>query len=132
MKRGPYVCLSAIFTTDDDIVAVGERAAWLYLAMTGDCRMRRTDGWISRDRVSRLGIAGWSQRLVPLLNRGLVEQHQSPQGEECYWIPGYLKWNKSEAQLTAAGKYGACRRYHPQPCEEVDCVASKRLAFDLS
>ena len=129
-KKGPFIALSANFPEDDDILAVGEAAGWLYLVMTCDCRLRRTDGWITSDRVSRLGVRGWQKRLDALLARGLVELHESPHGV-AYWIPGYLKWNKSEAQLTAAGKYGACRRYHAQPCELDECVTNRRVAFEV-
>ena len=130
MKKGAYLALSASFPEDDDIIAVGEAAAWLYIVMACDCRLRRTDGWISRQRVARLGVKGWEKRLDALLGQGLVERQESPQGV-AYWLPAYLKWNKSEAQLSAAGKYGACRRYHPQPCQQAECVANKATAFEV-
>ncbi len=124
MKRpnGPYVVLSASFHRDADILEVGERAAWLYLAMTLECRTLRSDGWITARQVAGLGVPQWKTRLQVLLDAGLVEEARGAAGR--YWIPAYLKWNKSEQDYrdrAARGRHFACQRWHDQPCADPDC-----------
>lgn len=117
MKKhpGPWVALSAHFPDDDDIIAAGERAAWLYLVMICDIRARRTDGTISMDRVARLNVPGWRARLDKLAAIGLVRINRTT-----VTVPAYLKWNRSEAeyeQISSQRRGAACKRHHPQPCE---------------
>ena len=123
MKKGPFVALSATFMDDPAIVAAGERAAWLYLAMACDCRLHRTDGTVPEHRMSRLGINGWQGRLQTLLDRGLVIP--VPDG---YNLPAYLKWNKGEhayLKRAAEGKVGACKLHHTD-CRREDCADAVR------
>jgi hypothetical protein len=121
MKSAPFVALSATFMDDPAVVAAGERAAWLYLAMACDCRLHRSDGTVPEHRLARLGVVGWQARLQTLLTHGLVIP--TPDG---YNLPAYLKWNKSEhayQKRSATGKVNACQRHHVD-CRRDDCAES--------
>lgn len=130
MKRGPFLALSADFCEDPDIVAVGERAAWLYLSMACDIRLHRGDGVIPAHRLPRLGVPQWQPRLDSLLRQKLVTAVEGG-----YLLPGYLKWNKSEhdyAKRAATGKSGACDRHHGgvKECHRDDCADARQWLKD--
>lgn len=113
-RNGPYVALSATFPDDDDIIAVGEKAAWLYVVMICDCRARRTDGVLTVERIARLHVQGWAPRLDALTRQGLVVREGNS-----VRIPAYLKWNHGESdyqRIADQRRRAACERWHPQPC----------------
>ena len=89
-----YVPVSVAFFDDDMVVAAGERAGWLYLAMLARIKAQDADGLISRQQVSRLNVPGWQRRLEALIEYGLVEQ-LTP---ETYKVPGWFNWNESSAE----------------------------------
>jgi len=86
-----YVPLSVGFFDDDLVVAAGEKAGWLYLAMLTRIKQQDGDGLISRQQIGRLNVPSWQRRLSALLEYGLVEQV----GGQTYRIPGWSKWNES-------------------------------------
>lgn len=123
MKQRPYLALDPGFMDDPDIVAVGEKAAWLYLAMALDARQHMTDGLVSHHRLERLGVNGWKPRLATLLSAGLVVD--TPDG---YLLPGYLKWNRSQREYDYRkheGRINVCKRHHDQPCLRESCGLSR-------
>lgn len=112
----PYVALDANFPEDDKVVRAGESAAWLYVVMACDCRLRRTDGRLPKARVPRLNVPGWQRRLSVLMSEsvGLVQED----GDDLV-LPAYLKWNRSEARYREESqrkREAACARWHDQPC----------------
>jgi len=122
MKRGPFIALDAGFPSDDAVVQAGERAGWLYLNMACETRIRRMDGYVKAHQVPRLGVASWQPRLDRLLDVGLVQD--TPQG---LYLPGYLKWNKSEAayaKRSMEGTVAACERHH-QDCRRETCAEAR-------
>ena len=130
-RHGPYIAWSATFHRDDGL-EVGERAAWLYLCMCGESRLLRSDGWLTERQVAGLGVTGWRQRMPPLLASGLVESARG-EGPTRYWIPAYLKWNKSEQAYrddAERGRHYACLRWHDQPCERESCAGLQPKSVD--
>lgn len=89
-----YVPLSAGFFDDDEIVAVGERSAWLYLVVLARIKQLDSDGLISEQQMGRLHIRDWRRRLQPLLDFGLIDQ-VSP---VTYRVRSWEKWNESAAE----------------------------------
>lgn len=87
-----YVPLDVNFFDDDRIIAAGEAAGWLYLAMCAKAKQLDNDGVITRPQVERLHIKGWQKRLLRLVEVGAVEEA----GEGVYGIAGWLNWNESK------------------------------------
>lgn len=96
-KRAPrlFVPLDVEFFDDDRVVAAGERAGWLLLAIYAHIKKAAKDGTISRSQVSRLHVAGWQKRVDSLLEQGLLEAQN---GSGNYHVPGWLKWNEAIAE----------------------------------
>jgi hypothetical protein len=94
-KRMIYVPLDVEFFDNDKILAVGERPAYLYLAML--CRVKRlgVDGILSRLQIERLQIAGWQKRLTTLVSAGLVMQLDDGR----YLVAGWLERNPSADEI---------------------------------
>lgn len=123
-KPRPYLALDPGFMDDPDIVAAGEKAAWLYLAMALDARLHMTDGLVPKHRLDRLGVNGWKPRLSTLMSVGLVVETV-----DGYLLPGYLKWNPSQReyeQRRHEGRIGVCKRHHAQPCTQERCRQSRQ------
>ena len=123
MRNRPYIRLDASFMDDPEIVAVGEKAAWLYLAMALDARKHQLDGLVPHHRLDRLGVNGWRPRLDQLMAQGLVVD--TPDG---YLLPGYTKWNRSQREYhrkSHEGRIQACTRWHEQPCGKEECAESR-------
>lgn len=112
-----YVPLDVAFFDDARIVAAGEKAAWLYLAMLTKAKALDSDGALTRAQVARLAIPGWQARLKALADVGAVEIA----GDEVR-IRGWLNWNESSAdrggrleqQRKAKAQYRA-RKGTPHP-----------------
>lgn len=122
LKKGPFIALDATFPADDHIVAAGERAGWLYLNMACESRLRRGDGIVKEHRMPLLGVRDWRPRLDRLMAEGLVQE--TPNG---LYLPGYLKWNKSEhayVKRSMEGVAGACDRHH-QDCVREQCIEAR-------
>ncbi len=119
----PFVALSATFMDDPRVVAAGERAGWLFVAMMLDCRNQRTDGTVTAHRLPRLGVPAWRPRLARLLEVGLVEKDG-----DAYRLPAYLKWNVPQSEYQRRehrGRVDVCRRHHDQPCDRPACADSR-------
>lgn len=86
-----YVPLDVTFFDDEKVLAAGEAAAWLYLAMCAKAKALDSDGVLTELQVARLGITGWRKRLDRLIDVGLVEDAMGTH----YGITGWLKWNES-------------------------------------
>jgi hypothetical protein len=122
VKNRPHIRLDACFMDDPTIVAVGEKAAWLYLAMALDARKHQTDGLIPHHRLDRLGVNGWRPRLDQLAAAGLAID--TPDG---WLLPGYVKWNRSQREYQAKSheaRIKSCQRWHDQPCRAEECRES--------
>ena len=85
-----YVPLDAGFFDDDRIITAGEKAAYLYLNMMTKAKGLDTNGVLSAQQLSRLGVPGWQSRIKSLVNLGLIEQNG-----DSYAITGWLKWKES-------------------------------------
>lgn len=119
-SKGPYTLWSATFHRKDAL-ELGERPAWLYFCMTQECRILRSDGWLTERQIDALPVSGWRPRLATLIEHGMVERVADGR----YWIPGYLKWNKGEQSYrdqSEQGRHYACQRWHEQPCKRSSCA----------
>lgn len=85
-----YVPLDANFFDDDKVLAAGEQATYLYLAMMARAKQLDTDGVLTTLQIERLNVKGWQKRLAKLVEVGLVDH-----AIDCYGIVGWLKWNES-------------------------------------
>lgn len=73
-KGGVFLPLDVGFMDDARIVEAGERAGWLYLAMSLKCKQLLLDGEMTRAQVARLGIPGTAARLKQLVAVDAVEE----------------------------------------------------------
>jgi hypothetical protein len=89
-----YLPLDVMFCDDEKIVAVGERPAWLYLAMCLKAKQLATGGYLTEQQVAKLAVPGWKTRLRPLLAAQLVEVV-----DERYFIPAWANWNDTAEQI---------------------------------
>jgi hypothetical protein len=80
--------LDVAFTADDKILAAGERAGWLYLAMLGRIYLTKHHGVITRLEVGSLGIPGWDKRLGDLVKVGLIQYLE----DGVYLLPAWEDW----------------------------------------
>ena len=65
--------LDANFTRDDRVVAAGDAAAILFLAILGHVKLSGSPGTIQRTTLPALGIGAWERRLTRLIAVGLIE-----------------------------------------------------------
>lgn len=126
---GSYVCISTAFWDDEAVESAGIPAAALFLAMICKIGHLRSDGWITQRQVERLCHPKWRQALDALISNTLVIPEKDRNGTAAYYLPGYLKWNKSDEQIkettiraSMVGKSRACHRHHDQPCDRNDCA----------
>lgn len=89
-----FLPLDVEFFDNDKVHEAGEKAGWLYLAMSCRSKHKVSDGVLSPGQIDRLGISGWKQRLSDLLRVGLVEEH--PAG---YYISGWQERNSTASEL---------------------------------
>lgn len=96
MARAPrlYVPLDLGFFDDVRIMRAGEKAGWLYLAMTTRARSLDTDGLLFTEQIAKLAIPGWKQRLAALVREDLVTET----APDCYFIRSYRKWNDTAGE----------------------------------
>jgi len=86
-----YVPLDVNFFDDPKIIAAGEAAGWLYLAMSTKAKQLDSDGVLEAGQIARFGITNWRKRITRLIEVGAVEE--GPPG--IYGITGWLNWNES-------------------------------------
>jgi hypothetical protein len=67
-RHGLFLPVDVNFMDDPLIDAVGEQAAWLYLAMCLRSKSLLSDGVLTERQVEKLGIAQWRKRLEALLS----------------------------------------------------------------
>ena len=91
-----YVPLDSNFFDDDKVLAAGEQATYLFLAMMARAKQLDTDGVLTVQQVERLQVKGWRRRIERLVDVGLVEEAPG-----CYGIAGWLKWNESREARAA-------------------------------
>jgi len=84
-----WLPLDANFTRDPTIIAAGERAGWLYLAILGQLKLTGARGIVSRGEVQSLGVSGWEARLGALERVGLVKETEDV---GTYSIPAWSAW----------------------------------------
>jgi hypothetical protein len=85
-----YVPLDVAFFDDEKILAAGERATYLYVAILLRIKMLDTDGIITRAQVARTGVPGWQIRLARLVAVGLL---LTDDGDE-HIVPTWSRWNE--------------------------------------
>lgn len=95
-KNGPYTPLSATYYIDDDIIRAGEKAEVLYTRSLAFCASVMSDGYITDAQVIRIGVGlpGLTKRVESLVSTGLWERVEGG-----YQIRGWLKWNRSAAEM---------------------------------
>lgn len=102
-----YVPLDARFFDDDAIIRAGERAAYLYLAILCAIKLDATDGTITLRKISRLHVDNWRPRVDKLLAEGLLLELDTPENTEVtYLIPGWGKWNMTNAEVAQRAEMG--------------------------
>jgi len=89
-----YLPLDVAFLDDDKVIAAGERAAWLYVAILLRIKHLDTDGIITRAQIARTGVTGWQTRLGKLIAVGLVVTDDA----DTFVIPAWSKWNELSHQ----------------------------------
>ena len=97
-KQKLYLPLDVEFFDDDKILAVGEKAGWLYLALCCEAKRRMSDGWVTKRQVIALQIPGWQARVATLVTAGLVVP-DDPWAADRWLIASFLDWNLSAAQV---------------------------------
>jgi len=88
-KGGAFLPLDVNFLDDERIIEVGERPAWLYLAMCLKAKALLTDGILSETQIARLHVPGWQNRLARLHALELVW----PTEDGRWWITAWDKHN---------------------------------------
>jgi hypothetical protein len=94
-----YVPLDVGFFDDEKIVAAGEKAAFLFLAMLSKAKLLDTDGTLTRGQIAKLALPGWQARLKALLEPGIdgsVLVVELPMQRDVYFVPAWYKWNESK------------------------------------
>ena len=94
-----YVPLDVGFFDDEKIVAAGEKAAFLYLAMLTKAKLLDTDGVLTKGQIAKLALPGWAARLKALLepgNDGTALVVELPMQRDVYFLPAWHKWNESK------------------------------------
>jgi hypothetical protein len=89
-----YVPIDVGFFDDEKIVAAGEKAAFLYLAMLAKAKLLDTDGVLSRGQIAKLALPGWQARLKALLEVEAVVE--LPMQRDSYAITAWYRWNESK------------------------------------
>lgn len=73
-RRGAlFLPLDTRFFEDDRIVAAGEAASWLFLAICCKAKQLETDGELTLTQVERLGVTSWRKRLDALVRENAIE-----------------------------------------------------------
>lgn len=97
MARGEiHIEWSVDYADDPKMIAAGERAELLYIR--ANCLVKRlmADGKITDGQLARLGLPGVQKRAEKLVEVGLFERIEGG-----YFIPAFLKRNKSKADILA-------------------------------
>jgi hypothetical protein len=89
-----YVPLDVGFFDDEKVVAAGEKAAFLYLAMCAKAKLLDTDGILTRGQIAKTALPGWQARLKALLEQQAVIE--VPMQRDAYLIAAWHKWNESK------------------------------------
>ena len=84
-----WLPLDANFTRDPTVIAAGERAAWLYLAILGQLKLTGSPGIVTRREILALGIERITTRLTDLERVGLVKMTDDP---GVYEVPAWRSW----------------------------------------
>lgn len=118
-----YIRLSANYFDDPDMETLTWAEKAYYIALACRIRQLRTDGWITEAQAAKLGYQHWRKALAKLVEAGAISQHQDATNRTAYYLPGYLKWNYSEAQYDdlrekrrAAGLKSRCVTNHGPDC----------------
>ena len=115
MSRAGYVRVANDIGGSEEALALGEdtflSAIGLFVLSLGYCDRQLTDGEIPRAAMSRAIAPGvpFADALVELERVGLLERTA-----DGWTVPGYLKWQRSRAQVEAAavaGSKGAAARW---------------------
>lgn len=86
--------LDVAFTRDEQVLEVGERAFWLYLAMLAHIYESKKHGVISVRELNTIYLKGesWRKRIPPLLKVGMVVQLDP----DVYHVPAWEGWQPNE------------------------------------
>lgn len=104
--------LSNAFTRDDRVIAAGERAGWLYVAILGHIAEHNRPGVITEQEISVLGIKGWRRRRDQLISVGLLDKDAAR--DDTYWIPAWRSWH-NESATPEAVRVRRYRQRRPNP-----------------
>lgn len=111
-----FLPLEVNFMDNAKIMKAGEKAGWLFLAMSLLSKRLLSDGFVSDQQVKKFGLAGTPQRLAKLQEG---EEPLIVRTDGGWVLPAYLKRNKSSAEVREtqrlereAGVIGNHRKYH--------------------
>ena len=121
-----YVPLDAGFFDDNRVIEAGEAAGWLLLSMFCRVKLLDTDGVLSSQQMSRLGVPGWRRRLARLIAVGLVLE--SPAGSGTYVIRSWTKWNDTQAERAEKQEADRKRKGAAAAAKAAQQAASGRLS----
>ena len=93
-----WLPLDANFTRDPTVIAAGERAGWLYLAILGQLKLTGAAGIVTQGEVASLGIRQWEQRLRDLERVGLVKESDDAGS---YSVPAWQSWQHGPTDRAA-------------------------------
>lgn len=105
--------LDANFTRDDRVVAAGDAAAILFLAILGHVKLSGAPGTIHRTTLPALGIGAWERRLARLLAVGLIEP--SPGPGDVLRIAAWESWQVSRDRADYMREWRAKRKAADDP-----------------
>ena len=83
------------FMDDDKVIEAGEQAAWMYLAILLRCKVIASDGIITKNQLSRLGVTGWQRRIERLQDVGLLS---SVDGNGTFKVSAWEHWNETQVE----------------------------------
>lgn len=110
-RLGSYAPLSAHYYKDDAIAQAGEAAELLYVRGLAFCADVLSDGFISDVQVTRfvgVGMKSLQPRIQRLLDAGLWSRVDGG-----YWVNAWLKWNRSNEEITRLQQKDAARKVKP-------------------
>lgn len=94
------------------MLKAGPAACWLWVCGIAHCQSQLTDGFISRNALPMIGVAGGTR--VTRLAEILVNARLFDRGEDGYWVHDYLDHNPSRAFVLAKRAEDAARK-RPEP-----------------
>lgn len=121
-RLGAYAPLSATYSSDDAIIAAGEKAELLYVRGLAFCASTpENNGYVTEAQLIRFVGAGMrdaTARAKTLVRVGLWEQEEGG-----YVVRAWLKWNKSADQLGRERRKDRERKAAAKDSDQLDLLS---------